>query len=130
MTNVMKCFFAELVKSTTFATKVSMVRTTLHNWLNDQVYCDEHFYNKLRNVLKMFIVQEIDQELIYNLIGTVDSSRKLTKKQIDYLVCAVFSNRNVMVIIQTFVSGYRLSSEDISEFSNFLVTQMNEVYQL
>ena len=130
MTNTMKSFFAELVKSTTFATKVSIVRSTLDNWLNEQVYPDPHFFDKLRNVFKMFIAHQIDRRLIYNLVGTVDSSKKLTEKQIDYLVCAFLANRKVVSVVQTFVDGYRLSGEDISALSNFLVTQMNEVYQL
>ncbi|AJD09237.1 hypothetical protein [Condylorrhiza vestigialis mutiple nucleopolyhedrovirus] len=130
MTNTMKSFFAELVKSTTFATKVSMVRSTLDNWLNEQVYPDSHFFDKLRNVFRMFIAHQIDRQLIYNLVGTVDSSKKLTEKQIDYLVCAFLTNRKVVSVVQTFVDGYRLSGEDISALSNFLVTQMNEVYQL
>lgn len=130
MTNVMKTFFAELVKSTTYATKVSMVRTTLEKWLQEQVYSDFSFADKLRNVVKMFIANQIDKQLIYNLVGTVDSSKKLSEAQIDYLVCAFLSNRKVVDILQKFVRGYTLSSEDVGDISNFLVTHMNEVYQL
>jgi hypothetical protein len=130
MTNMMKTFFAELINSTTNATKVSMVRSTLDNWLNEQVYSDPHFFNKLRNVFKMLIAHQIDRRLIYNLVGTVDSSKKLTEKQIDYLVCAFLANRKVVSVVQTFVEGYKLSGDDISALSNFLVSQMNEVYQL
>ncbi|ANF29715.1 ORF-67 [Catopsilia pomona nucleopolyhedrovirus] len=130
MSNLMKNFFAELVKSTTFTTKVSIVKTTLHEWLCEQVYPDPVFRLKLQKVVHMFVMREIDNAKIHKLVETVDSSKKLSPHQIDYLINAFLNNCSVKLILQRFVQGDIISDDELSFMSTFLVRQMDEAYQL
>ncbi|AUR45104.1 hypothetical protein Spob073 [Spilosoma obliqua nucleopolyhedrosis virus] len=130
MTSGLRGFVAELKKSTEFVAKVIFVKARLTDWLNKQVYPDERFAAKWRGVLRMFVAGKLDDESIYCLVNTIDPSKLLTHRQIDYLVRVFVGNRKMVNITQKFVDGYRLSDDDISELSNFLVTQVDEVYQL
>lgn len=121
---------AELKKSTEFVAKVIFVKARLSDWLNSQVYPDERFFAKWRGVLKMFIAGQLDDRSVHCLVNTIDPSRLLTDRQIDYLAGAFLNNRKMVASTQKFVSGHRLSDEDLSELSNFLVAQVDEVYQL
>ncbi|AHD25567.1 ac75 [Choristoneura murinana nucleopolyhedrovirus] len=123
-------FVTELKKSTEFVAKVIFVKARLSEWLNNQVYPDERFSAKWRGVLKMFLARQLDNESVYCLVNTIDPSKLLTNNQIDYLARVFLGNRKMMSITQKFVSGYKLSDDDISELSHFLVTQVDEVYQL
>nr|UIX56204.1 HycuOrf-76 hypothetical protein [Hyphantria cunea nucleopolyhedrovirus]UIX56349.1 HycuOrf-76 hypothetical protein [Hyphantria cunea nucleopolyhedrovirus] len=130
MASGLRGFVAELKKSTQFVTKVVFVKARLNDWLNKQVYPDERFAAKWRGVLQMFVAGELDDKSIYCLVNTIDPSKLLENRQIDYLVRAFLGNRKMVAITQKFIDGYRLSDDDISELSNFLVAQVDEVYQL
>ncbi|AGR56967.1 hypothetical protein [Choristoneura occidentalis alphabaculovirus] len=123
-------FVTELKKSTEFVAKVIFVKARLSDWLNNQVYPDDRFSAKWRGVLKMFLAGQLDNESVYCLVNTIDPSRLLTNNQIDYLARVFVGNRKMMSVTQKFVNGYKLSDDDISELSNFLVAQVDEVYQL
>ncbi|AAC59077.1 unknown [Orgyia pseudotsugata multiple nucleopolyhedrovirus] len=130
MAGGLRGFVAELKKSTEFVAKVIFVKARLSDWLNSQVYPDERFSAKWRGVLKMFVDGQLDEESVYCLVNTIDPSKLLTVGQINYLARAFRNNRKMMSITQKFVDGYRLSDDDISELSNYLVAQVEEVYQL
>lgn len=130
MTSGLRGLVVELKKSTEFVAKVIFVKAKLNDWLNTQVYPDERFSAKWRGVLKMFLVGQLDDESIYCLANTIDPSRLLNNRQIDYLVRMFFGSCKMISITQKFVEGYRLSDDDISDLSNFLVAQVDEVYQL
>ncbi|AGR57113.1 hypothetical protein [Choristoneura rosaceana nucleopolyhedrovirus] len=130
MTSGLRGLVAELKRSTEFVAKVIFVKARLSEWLNNQVYPDERFSAKWRGVLKMFIAKQLDNDSIYCLVNTIDPSKLLTNGQIDHLARVFLANRKMMNITQKFVDGYKLSDDDISELSNFLVAQVDEVYQL
>ncbi|USC25923.1 hypothetical protein [Palpita vitrealis nucleopolyhedrovirus] len=130
MSHLMKNFFTELVKSTTFTTKVSVVKTALSQWLSEQVYPDKDFHLKLKLVLKMFINNKIENDKIYTLVQTVDSSKRLNRQQVDFLIRALTHNISVMFILQKFVDDNVLTDDQLGFLSNFLVTKMDEAYQL
>lgn len=126
----MKNFFAELVKSTTYTTKVSIVKTTLHQWLKDQVYTDCNFKHKLQEVVNMFINNQMTNEQIEMLVSKIDTSHKLQKRQIEFLTCRFLNNYHVIVLLQKFVNNIVLTDEDLSFMANFLVREMDEAYKL
>ncbi|AGA16226.1 hypothetical protein [Thysanoplusia orichalcea nucleopolyhedrovirus] len=130
MSNLMKNFFTELVKSTTFTTKVSVVKTTLNNWLCEQVYPDKDFSLKLRRVVGMFLNNEIENVKIYKLVDTVDSQKKLSARQVDFLINALLNNVSVTFTLHRFVEDNVLTQDELSFMANFLVTKMDEAYQL
>ncbi|QDL56975.1 hypothetical protein QKQ66_gp084 [Dione juno nucleopolyhedrovirus] len=130
MTSGLRGFVAELKKSTECVAKVIFVKARLNEWLDKQVYPDERFSAKWRNVLRLFITDQLDDQSVYNLVNTIDSSKMLTSRQIDHVARVFLNNRKMMTITNRFIDGYRLSDDDISELANFLVLQMDEVYQL
>ncbi|AAC63747.1 Ac75-like protein [Bombyx mandarina nucleopolyhedrovirus] len=130
MSNLMKNFFTELVKSTTFTTKVSVVKTTLSDWLCEQVYPDKDFSLKLKRVINMFLNDEIENDKIYKLVETVDSSNKLSRRQVDFLIHALLNNVSVTFTLHRFVDDNVLTQDELSFLANFLVTKLDEAYQL
>lgn len=126
----MKNFFTELVKSTTFTTKVSVVKTTLSDWLCEQVYPDKDFSLKLKRVINMFLNDEIENDKIYKLVETVDSSNKLSRRQVDFLIHSLLNNVSVTFTLHRFVDDNVLTQDELSFLANFLVTKLDEAYQL
>lgn len=110
--------------------KKIFVKARLVEWLNNQVYPDEGFSIKWRKVLKLFITGQLDNDYVYYLVDTIDPSKFLNKNQIDYLTSVFIGNRKMVRITQRFIDGYKLSDDEVGELSNFLVTQVDEVYQL
>ncbi|UZE89752.1 AC75 [Parapoynx stagnalis nucleopolyhedrovirus] len=130
MTNLMKNFFAELVKSTTYTTKVSIVKTTLHDWLRDQVYSDPCFKIKLQEVVFMFINNQITNKQIYMLVSKIDESNKFKPYQINFLTVRLLSNCHMKQLLEKFIDDYDITDEDLSFIANFLVREIDEAYKL
>lgn len=126
----MKTFFAELVKSTTFTAKVSVVKTTLHEWLRDHVYQDDAFRFKLQEVLYMFITHQISNEQIYMLVEKMDMANKLKPLQVDYLINAFSNSCSARQIVQNFVRGETLADDELGFIASFLVREIDEAYKL
>lgn len=130
MTNLMKNFFSELVKSTAYTTKVSIVKTTLHDWLRNQVYTDPCFRVKLQEVVFMFINNQINNEQIYMLVSKIDESNKFKTYQIDFLIIRLLSNYHMKLLLEKFVDDNVITDEDLSFIANFLVREIDEAYKL
>ncbi|AVA31162.1 ac75 [Oxyplax ochracea nucleopolyhedrovirus] len=130
MSSLMKNFFSELIKSTTFTGKVTVVKTTLQEWLYDQVYPDAVFKNKLQQFVSKFISNQFKSYEIYNFVEAVDSANKLSPHQIDFLFNAILNNYSVKLILQRFTFGEYITDDELSLIATFLVTEMDRAYQL
>ncbi|AKN80982.1 hypothetical protein [Lonomia obliqua multiple nucleopolyhedrovirus] len=130
MSDLMKNFFAELLKSTTYTTKVSIVKTALHEWLRDQVYTDPNFMAKLQEVVYMFVGNKLNDVQIETLVSKIDTSNKLKRYQIKFLTLRFLSNYHMKMILQKFINDDIITDDDLSFTANFLVREMDEAYKL
>jgi hypothetical protein len=127
----MRNFFAELIKTTTYTAKVSIVKMTLQDWLCKHVYTDQNFKSKLQEVVYMFINNQINKTHIYLLVSKIDESNKFKPYQIDFLTTRLLSNYHMKRLLEKFIDDENIvTDEDLSFTANFLVREIDESYKL
>ncbi|AXS67725.1 ac75-like protein [Cryptophlebia peltastica nucleopolyhedrovirus] len=119
-----KNFFSQVVyNGMPLATKIATVSTFIKNY-HDDLERDEMFFDKLLNVIDMFLNKRIDT---YDLCTIVDATNglQLSDSQVEYLYYQTLSNQNIVDILKSFVKKKCLSDYMIRDLSEFLVVEVN-----